>query len=156
MRSPAVEQAFQVARHYHGNQVDKLGNDYVDGHLTRVWRAVEKYDDQVLSVAAVLHDVLEDTGATRALLLDAGIDLRAIEAIEIVTKRADEKGAPGYERFIARVCKSSNVRAVRLKLADVEDHLLPGTPVELVKRYKLAKGDLGAELGCSVPGHKED
>jgi (p)ppGpp synthase/HD superfamily hydrolase len=55
-------QALRLARQYHGDQVDKLGEDYVDGHLTRVQAAVAF--SGLLAVAAALHDSLEDTDAT--------------------------------------------------------------------------------------------
>lgn len=123
--------ALGLARRWHGDQLDKLGEDYVDGHLARVQLAVARYRDPDLSVAAALHDVLEDTSAAPGDLLAAGVSDDALTAIQLVTKQADEHGADGYRRFITRVAASGNLRAVRLKLADLEDHLRPSAPGEL-------------------------
>ncbi len=153
------DDALMVARRWHGDQVDKLGEDYVDGHLARVRRAVAKYGDPHLSVAAALHDVLEDTEATPEDLTASGVCPEALEAVQIVTKRADEHGTDGYTRFIERVAASGSLRALRLKLADLEDHLRPldpeGQPSEdggrqavadLRERYAAASGYLLARL----------
>lgn len=134
--------ALALARRWHGHQVDKLGEDYVDGHLARVARAVAKYGDPHLSVAAALHDVLEDTAATPEDLATSGVSPEALGAVRIVTKRADEHGTDGYTRFIERVGVSGSPRALRLKLADLEDHLRPldteGQPFDDGQRQAVA------------------
>ncbi len=148
------DQALVLARELHGEQVDKLGEDYVDGHLTRVQAAVGRYDDPVLSIAAALHDVLEDTKTKAEKLFSRGVPLEAVRVIGIVTKRYNEHGADGYAAFIERIIDSGNERAIRLKLADIEDHLrpLPDAPgadvvARLVPRYELARVKLQDALG---------
>jgi (p)ppGpp synthase/HD superfamily hydrolase len=126
-------EALVLARELHGDQVDRLGEDYVDGHLSRVQEAVAVYHDPVLAEAAALHDTLEDTGATPELLLEDGVSPEAIEVVEEVTKRPDEHGDEGYKRFAGRIGQSGNLRSVRLKLADLEDHLRPVPPEQIDK-----------------------
>jgi len=118
-------QALALARRLHGDQVDLVGEDYVDGHLTRVQKAVELYHDPDMSVAAALHDSLEDTVATPAFLLVHGVSQPALTAIQIVTKQPGEMGRQGYELFVSRIATSGNLRAIRLKVEDVRDHLRP-------------------------------
>ena len=138
-----------LARELHGDQVDKLGEDYVDGHLRRVQAAVSSYNDSVLSIAAALHDSLEDTKTKAEKLFSSGVPLEAVRVIGIVTKRYNEHGEEGYGLFIERIIDSGNERAKRLKLADVDDHLRPvpdgpGSEAvgKLVPRYELAQRKL--------------
>lgn len=144
-----VEEALRLARQIHGEQVDDLGEDYVDGHLSRVARAVSGYNDPVLSVAAALHGSLEGRKTKAEKLFASGVPLEAVRVIGIVTKRYNEHDDAGYEAFISRIIESGNEGAVRLKLADVEDHMrgLAGTPEPeaahaLVPRYERARGRL--------------
>ena len=143
------EEALALARELHGDQVDKLGENYVDGHLTRVQAAVSSYDDSVLSVAAALHDVLGDTKTKAEKLFSRGVPLEAVRVIGIVTKRYNEHGEEGYGLFIERIIASGNRNAILLKLADVNDHLgpIPDEPgadvvARLVPRYQLAQRKL--------------
>jgi (p)ppGpp synthase/HD superfamily hydrolase len=119
------DEALGLARQLHGDQVDAVGEDYVDGHLTRVTAAVSCYNDPVLSVAAALHDCLEYTKTKPEKLFSNGVPLEAVRVVGIVSKRYNEHGEDGYETFISRIIESGNESAMRLKLADVEDHLRP-------------------------------
>ncbi len=143
------EEALVLARELHGDQVDKLGEDYVDGHLARVQAAVSSYNDSALSIAAALHDVLEDTKTKAEKLFSRGVPLEAVRVIGIVTKRYNEHGEEGYGVFIERIIASGNRNAILVKLADVNDHLRPiphgpGADVvaSLVPRYELAQRKL--------------
>jgi (p)ppGpp synthase/HD superfamily hydrolase len=143
------EDALVLARELHGDQVDDLGQDFVDGHLSRVQMAVSSYNDSVLSIAAALHRTLGDTKTKAERLFSSGVPLEAVRVIGIVTKRYNEHGEEGYSLFIGRIIDSGNERAIRLKLADVEDHLRPipdGPGAEevarLVPRYQRARSKL--------------
>ncbi len=140
------EEAIALARELHGDQVDQLGEDYVDGHLRRVQAAVSSYNDSVLCIAAALHDVLEDTKTKAEKLFSSGVPLEAVRVVGIVTKRYNEHGDEGYSLFIERVIASGNRNAILVKLADVNDHLrpIPAGPgadavAKLVPRYQLAQ-----------------
>jgi (p)ppGpp synthase/HD superfamily hydrolase len=143
------EEALALALELHGEQMDKLGEDYVNGHLTRVQAAVSSHNDSVLSIAAALHDVLEDTKTKPEKLFSKGVPLEAVRIIGIVTKRYNEHGEEGYGLFIERIIASGNRNAIVLKLADVNDRLrpVPDEPVadvvaRRVPRYELAQRKL--------------
>jgi (p)ppGpp synthase/HD superfamily hydrolase len=143
------DEALALARELHGDQVDKLGEDYVDGHLTRVQISVSSHNDSVLSIAAALHDTLEDTKTKTENLFSSGVPLEAVRVIGIVTKRYNEHGEEGYGLFIERIIASGNRNAILLKLADVNDHLrpIPDGPgadevARLAPRYELARRKL--------------
>ncbi|BDI33308.1 hypothetical protein CCAX7_53590 [Capsulimonas corticalis] len=110
-----VAKAFAIAAGAHADQVSRDGTAYIL-HPIRMAVRCEDADGQM---AAVLHDVVEDTPITLADLADAGIPAQVLTAVESLTKR---EGEP-YEAFIERA--SRNPLAARVKLLDLEDNLNP-------------------------------
>ena len=68
-------------------------------------------------VVAILHDVVEDSAVTLDDLRAEGFSTEVVEAIDHVTRRADES----YEAFIERIAPHPLAR--RVKLADLEDNM---------------------------------
>lgn len=68
-------------------------------------------------MAAVLHDVVEDTDWTLEGLRERGFPEEVLSAVECLTRRAGES----YEAFIERV--RTNPVAQRVKIADLEDNM---------------------------------
>lgn len=87
-----VERARVLARAAHAEQVDESGAPYYEGHLLDVHRRVAAYggaaEDQA---AALLHDVVEDTGVTEDDLVAAGFPDRTALTVHLLTKRPDEQ-----------------------------------------------------------------
>jgi (p)ppGpp synthase/HD superfamily hydrolase len=108
-----IEKAIEIAARAHAGQVDKAGVPYVF-HPLRLMLAVS---GQYERMAAVLHDVVEDTGVTLDDLRDAGFPPEVIEAVDILTKREGESRLDAAERA------SRNPVARVVKLADVEDNM---------------------------------
>lgn len=134
--------AERLARHAHGDHVDKAGEHYVDGHLTRVAGLVEGDDAKAVGW---LHDILEDTPVTAEDLLVAGIPPRVVDAVKLLTR--PPKGAPNrptYADYIATLWVSRNPLAIAVKLADLKDHLNEHCPPRLRPRYEAALLVLGA------------
>ena len=67
-------------------------------------------------IAAVLHDVVEDCGLSLEMLRADGFSEQVLEAIDSVTRRAEES----YEEFVLRAASNSIGR--RVKLADLRDN----------------------------------
>lgn len=109
------------------------GTPYL-GHLERVAAGVPDR----LKPAALLHDIIEDTGETAAGLVAKGIDPRTAEIVEIVSRRDGET----YAEFIERI--ALDVDAVEVKLADIHDNLTDGggPPDRLRVRYEAARARL--------------
>lgn len=110
---PAIETALAIALEAHAGQRDKAGAPYIL-HPLRVMLAME---GEVEQVAALLHDVVEDSNWTLEALRQRGIPEEATVAIEALTKRPEES----YEAFIARA--GANPIARRVKIADLEDNM---------------------------------
>ena len=79
--------------------------------------------DEDAQVVALLHDVLEDTDETEESLLDAGIPLRLINSIKLLTKADDQD----YYKYLNAVKNDPVARKV--KIADMLDNL-SDTPSE--------------------------
>ena len=68
-------------------------------------------------IAAVLHDVVEDTDWTGDKLRLEGFSERVIELVDLLSRRDTET----YDEFIERI--RSDAVAVKIKLADLEDNM---------------------------------
>lgn len=131
-----LEDAIVLATNAHRGQVDKAGRPYIL-HPLRVMLGVESLYERM---AAVLHDVVEDTRVTLPDLIDFGYPREVTDAVDHLTRRTDET----YAAFIDRC--AVNPLALRVKIADVRDNLSPGRlallslkdSLRLSKRYERA------------------
>jgi (p)ppGpp synthase/HD superfamily hydrolase len=97
-----VQAAEDLARRAHDRQMDKVGMPYFETHVRDVHRRVaEAGGDRDQQVAALLHDVLEDTSVTEADLRAQGISEAALALVLRVTKSAHEDSALHLERIRA-------------------------------------------------------
>lgn len=130
--------ALQMCIEAHENQFDKGGKPYAF-HPIRVACAFGGVADTDMVIAALLHDVVEDTEVT---ILDIrhqfGDDVA--DAVDGLSRRKKET----YVEFILR-CKQNPISR-RVKLADIADNTrpdrissLPESERGIVKRYAKAK-----------------
>ena len=103
----------------HKDQVDKLGNPYLD-HVFKVANDV-KYLGQDYYVVGLLHDAVEDSKNKQSLLDDIKFyfSKKIVDAIDAITKRDDEDY---FEEYLGRVV--SNKIAVAVKTADAKHNLM--------------------------------
>lgn len=107
-----LERAIVIAAEAHAGQMDKAGAPYVL-HPLRMMLRLSTSDEMI---AAVLHDVVEDCGLSLEMLRADGFSEQVLEAIDSVTRRAEES----YEEFVLRAASNSIGR--RVKLADLRDN----------------------------------
>lgn len=105
--------AIAIAAKAHEGQVDRGGAPYIL-HPMRVMLDVEGEHAQM---AAVLHDVLEDTDVTVKDLVDAGIPEPVIAAVIALTK------LPGMSRMDAARMAATDPIAIQVKVADLRDNM---------------------------------
>ncbi len=136
---PTLEHAIALAAKAHEGQLDQSGQPYIL-HPLRVMLSVATVDERI---AAVLHDVVEDTRFTLEDLLAAGFSTTVVDAVEALTKR------PGEHRMEAAVRAAANPIAKRVKLADNADNMDPSrmpspTPRDLarLKEYQAVRAFL--------------
>jgi GTP diphosphokinase / guanosine-3',5'-bis(diphosphate) 3'-diphosphatase len=108
-----LERAIEIAAHAHAGQVDKAGQPYIL-HPLRVMLSVNSLPEKM---AAVMHDVVEDTNVTLADLQSEGFAPEVLAAIDALTK------TPGETRLAAAQRALVNPIARVVKLADVKDNM---------------------------------
>lgn len=110
---PTLERAIEIAARAHAGQTDKAGQPYIL-HPLRLMLAVTTLHERM---AAVLHDVVEDTKVTFADLTQEGFPEEVITAIKILTKHKGESRLDASKRAVL------NPIARCVKLADVADNM---------------------------------
>ncbi len=136
--SVKLTHAIRWAALLHIEQLDKSGEPYILHPL----RVMGTLADETERIAAVLHDVVEDTSADLQHVEQAfGPEVGAL--VDALTKREGE----AYFEYVARVI-DAGPSAMRVKRADVMDNLRPGVTESLRKRYRktLAMMDVGLNL----------
>lgn len=111
---PTLERAIQIAAEAHSGQVDKAGQPYIL-HPLRVMLRVHQGENE--RIAAVLHDVVEDSSFTLDQLASEGFPPEVIQALAALTKQ------PGESRLAAAQRASENAIALCVKLADNADNM---------------------------------
>ena len=109
-QAAVYEKALTLAHKAHAGQKDKGGQDYISHPVT-----VSSFTEGpfVSVVAALLHDVVEDTPYTLDDLRKMGFPEEIVNCVDSLTRREDEKRS----EYLARVAR--NTDAIYVKLADL-------------------------------------
>lgn len=110
---PTLEKAIEIAAAAHAGQVDKAGQPYILHPI----RLMLSLSDPVQRMAAMLHDVVEDTAVGLDDLRRIGFPEAVVAAVDALTKRHGETRL----QAAARAAADPVARAV--KLADVADNM---------------------------------
>jgi (p)ppGpp synthase/HD superfamily hydrolase len=110
---PDIEEAIRIAVEAHRGQKDRAGAPYILHPLRLLFRVQTDAE----RMAAVLHDVVEDSPWTLDDLRARGFAAEVVDAVDHLTRREGES----YERFVERAAEHPVAR--RVKLADLEDNL---------------------------------
>lgn len=135
----------------HGDQEYGVGEPYLR-HLEAVCITVaELGGSHEVQIAALLHDILEDTPILSADLLKAGFPKRVVELVRGVTKPLAQQP---HAAWIADIILSGDNEVMLLKLADTRVNLaktatLPEGPRKqrLISKYEPADRELSEALG---------
>ena len=142
-KSPDFYETLEFIKEAHKDQV-YAGQPYwihpytVATILTTLWPNATEEE----RVAALLHDVVEDTPYEYQDLLDMGYPQEVIDMLELLSR---DKEKETYKEFINRTATSGNKGAIRVKISDNRANSLPqnveSLPEEkrsIVKRYEKA------------------
>lgn len=108
-----LERAIQIAAQAHAGQFDKAGQPYILHPL----RVMLRVDSELERMAAVLHDVVEDTAVTLVELETEGFPPAVLHAVQALTKR------PGETRLEAAARAAQDPVALVVKLADNAENM---------------------------------
>ena len=113
-----IDDAIALAALAHAGQPDK-GRPSLP-YVTHPIRVMATFDDPILQMIAVLHDVVEDTPVTLDDLRAKGAPARVVDAVALLTH--EDKSAP-REDYLRRIC--TNADALAVKRADNADNSDP-------------------------------
>ena len=107
--TPLTKKALKLCFEAHKNQVDKTGLPYV----FHPFHLAEQMNDEITTVCALLHDVIEDTDYTFSDLENMGFPNEVIETLKLLT----HKDNVPYMDYVINLSKNPNAKAV--KIADL-------------------------------------
>lgn len=105
-----TKKALKLAFECHKNQIDKSGMPYI----FHPFHLAEQMNDEKSTVAALLHDVAEDTEITFDDLEAMGFDQEIIQALKLLTHDSNVE----YMDYVNQI-KTNNI-AKKVKLADLK------------------------------------
>ena len=104
-----TKKALKLCFDTHKDQFDKTGLPYV----FHPFHLAEQMDDEISTVCALLHDVVEDSDMTFDRLAEMGFPAPVIEVLKLLTH---EEGIP-YMDYVREIKK--NPTATKVKIADL-------------------------------------
>jgi len=133
--TPLTKKALKLCFQTHKEQVDKTGMPYV----FHPFHLAEQMTDEISTVCALLHDVVEDSDCTFEDLSEMGFPEEAIAVLRLLTH---EKSVP-YMEYVQTLSSNPTARAVKMadlrhnsdltRLDEVDEKAL-----ERAKKYKKA------------------
>jgi hypothetical protein len=138
--TPVTKNAIRFCYNAHAGQLDKAGLPYVNHPL----HLAEQMSTEDETCVALLHDVMEDCGATPEDLLALGISPEALAAVQLLT----HKDGVSYLDYVRAV--GENPIARRVKVADLRhnsdltrlDEVGP-KDIARLRKYRKARVILG-------------
>lgn len=128
----------------HHGQVDKSGIPYVFHPI----HLAEQMQDELTTVTALLHDVVEDTDYTFEDLQEMGYPTQVLEALKLLTH---DPQLP-YMAYVERIKSNPIARAV--KLADLQHNSdltrlnkIDSSALSTIEKYRIAAAFLNQHCG---------
>ena len=109
-----TRKALSICYEAHKDALDKSGAPYV----FHPFHLAEQMQDEITTVVALLHDVIEDTDYTLQMLREEGFGEDVLEALRLLTHSDDVKTEADYMAYVAKIRENPVARAV--KIADLE------------------------------------
>jgi len=120
---------FELAEAAHAGQTDKAGEPYYN-HVFRVAETAVVIAKRLcpeaiatIQVAALLHDVVEDTPHTFESLERDGYSVEALDIVRLLTRHKSDGRT--YLQWIDHIAESGNIGAIIVKFADNMDNASP-------------------------------
>jgi (p)ppGpp synthase/HD superfamily hydrolase len=108
-----TKKALSICFAAHKDALDKSGMPYV----FHPFHLAEQMQDELTTVVALLHDVVEDTDYTLEMLREEGFGEDVLAALRLLTRTDDINTEEEYMAYVARIKENYAARAV--KIADL-------------------------------------
>ena len=128
--TPMTKKALKLCFETHKDQVDKTDMPYV----FHPFHLAEQMDDEISTVCALLHDVVEDSDMTLEGLAGMGFPAQVIEVLSLLTHA---EGVP-YMDYVREIAK--NPIAKKVKIADLT-HNSDLTRMDEVDEWALLRNE---------------
>ena len=142
--TPLTKKALKLSFNSHKDQTDKTGMPYV----FHPFHLAESMDDEISTVCALLHDVVEDTDTTLEDLSEMGFPSEVIEVLTLLT-HADGVPYMDYVREIAKNPTATKVKIADLKhnsdLSRMDEDMIDEYALKRTEKYKAALAILTSE-----------
>lgn len=143
-----IHAAYRFAHELHEGQLRKSGEPYIVHPLAVAEILAEFHMDETSLIAAILHDVVEDThvsveqvesrfGAAVAAIVDGLTKLAKVEF-----RSSQEKLAENFRKMV--VAMSRDIRVIIVKLADRTHNMRTIRALSLEKRQRIAEEKVGS------------
>ena len=130
-----TKKALKLSFEAHKNQVDKTGMPYI----FHPFHLAEQMTDEISTVCALLHDVVEDTEYTFDDIKKMGFPQQVIEVLRLLT----HDNAVPYEDYVKKI--KENPIAIKVKLADLSHNsdlsrldVVDSTALQRYEKYQNA------------------
>ena len=141
-----LRRAYEYAERSHRGQVRRSGEPYITHPLGVAHMLAEFKFDQTSVAVGLLHDVLEDTGATKKdLAAEFGTEIA--DLVDGVSKigrheyvHSDEVQAESFRKLI--LASARDLRVIVVKLVDRLHNMLTLEPLEPAKRRRISRETL--------------
>ena len=132
--TPLTKKALRLCFDCHKEQIDKTGLPYV----FHPFHLAEQMDDEISTVCALLHDVVEDTELTVKDLGDMGFPDKVLEVLTLLTH---EDQVP-YMDYVKKI--KTNPIATKVKIADLT-HNSDLTRLDFIDEYAVRRNQKYAQ-----------
>ena len=129
-----TKKALKVCFDAHKEQFDKTGMPYV----FHPFHLAEQMDDELSTVCALLHDVVEDTEITFDALFEMGFPKIVLDVLTLLTHEEDMP----YMEYVKKV--AMNPIAKKVKIADLM-HNSDVTRLDQIDEYVIKRNEKYAE-----------
>lgn len=121
-----LTESIHLANIAHAGQKDRAGLPYILHPLRVMLAIVKKYPkDEEAAIAAILHDVVEDTDwVSLEYLKNSGFTKRTVDLIDALSRRKQD--GEKYVEFIDRLQQygtTHDIAAIRIKTEDIADNM---------------------------------
>lgn len=140
-----VERAFEYSRDAHEGQFRRSGHPYISHPLAVADILAQMHMDHQTVMAALLHDVIEDTGVAKATLSrrfgrDVSTMVDGVSKLTTIFRSRAEAQAENFQKMAMAMAK--DIRVILVKLADRLHNMRTLAALPLEKRREISRETL--------------
>ena len=132
--TPLIKKAMKICFEAHKEQVDKTGIPYV----FHPFHLAEQMDDELSTICALLHDVVEDTEMTLEDISNLGFGDDVCRVLSLLTHKDDVP----YMDYVREIAK--NPTATKVKIADLK-HNSDLTRLDIIDEWAIKRKEKYSE-----------